>query len=105
MQSTHSFTLLIDFATTQGGVRIPEGSAINLPLAHITANDPRWAGASGDMDPAVFNPERMLSREGRKKGDLMPFGHAGRHCLGVHLVSNDAACLPACLLFSVRVIA
>jgi hypothetical protein len=64
------------------GYRIPDATPINLGLHTAAQQDPRWAGAEGDLAPHVFNPGRMLTPEGQKQGWLMPFGAGPRFCLG-----------------------
>jgi hypothetical protein len=34
--------------------------------------------AAGDTDPARFNPDRLMTPEGQKTGQLMPFGAGAR---------------------------
>lgn len=56
--------------------QVPEGKLLMLPLKYLSAHDPRFA----DHDPDAFIPERMLSPEAQKAGDLMPFGYGPRYC-------------------------
>jgi cytochrome P450 len=72
-----------------GGHAVPAGTAISIPLAYVSAHDPRWAGATGDLAPEVFNPDRMLRPEGRAPGDQMPFGYGSRYCLGAYLAQAE----------------
>ncbi|KAI8475392.1 MAG: cytochrome P450 [Monoraphidium minutum] len=74
-----------------GGALVKEGDVIAVPLGRLARRDPRWESeAPGSaLDPAAFNPARMLTPEGRRPGDMMPFGHGGRHCLGVHLATAE----------------
>jgi cytochrome P450 len=72
-----------------GGHAIAKGTPISIPLAHVTANDPRWAGAAGDLAPERFNPERFLQPEARTPGDQMPFGYGSRYCLGAYLAQAE----------------
>jgi cytochrome P450 len=72
-----------------GGHVVKEGSVIAIPMAHVARHDPRWAGATGDLAPERFNPERMLQRDGRTPGDQMPFGYGPRYCLGAYLAQAE----------------
>ncbi|KIY92316.1 hypothetical protein MNEG_15646 [Monoraphidium neglectum] len=72
-----------------GGYKVTKGQQLLVPLGHVSRSDPRWAGETGDLSPEVFNPERMLTPEGQKPGWQVPFGHGGRHCLGVHLANAE----------------
>lgn len=60
------------------GFGVPAGTEFTLPLYYLAATDERWLGKTGDVDPAVFNPDRMLTPEGAKQGTQMPFGHGPR---------------------------
>lgn len=33
---------------------------------------------AGDMDPVKFNPDRLMTPEGQRPGQLMPFGAGAR---------------------------
>jgi hypothetical protein len=49
-----------------------------LPLKYLAANDERWVHESGELSPDAFVPERMMSTEAQKTGDLLPFGYGPR---------------------------
>lgn len=53
-----------------------------VPFTYFAQHDPRWAEATGELDPASFHPERLMTKEGAKPGWLMPFGHGPRFCIG-----------------------
>jgi cytochrome P450 len=72
-----------------GGYVIPAGSMVQLPLTDMAKQDPRWAGAAGDLDPNTFNPDRMLTKEGAKPGWSIPFGHGPRFCVGYTLAMAE----------------
>jgi cytochrome P450 len=62
-----------------GGYQVPAGSLVQVPLTYLAEHDPRWAGqVGGPLDPAAFNPDRMMGKEGAKPGWVMPFGHGPR---------------------------
>jgi cytochrome P450 len=61
-----------------GGYRVPEGTRLYTSFLHVSKNDPRWRDAGGDLNPMVFNPERMMTPEGQKQGWQMPFGYGPR---------------------------
>ncbi|DBB10930.1 hypothetical protein WJX82_007943 [Trebouxia sp. C0006] len=66
-----------------GGYTIPKGYNIQLELWKVLEDDPRWAeGASPEMLPSKFNPNRWLSEEGRRQGSWIPFGSGPRMCVG-----------------------
>jgi cytochrome P450 len=60
------------------GYTVPQGKQLLLPLKYLSAQDSRWSKKTGDVSPDAFVPERMLTPEGQKAGDLMPFGHGAR---------------------------
>jgi cytochrome P450 len=60
------------------GYTVPAGKALLLPLKFLAANDGRWAGEAGELAPERFVPQRMLTPEGQKAGDLLPFGYGPR---------------------------
>lgn len=60
------------------GYSVPAGKQLLLPLKYLSAHDPRWEDATGEWSPDAFVPERMLTPEGLKAGDLMPFGYGSR---------------------------
>lgn len=64
-----------------GGYRVPAGKWLLLPLKWLASRDARWVDAEGGLAPDRFCPERMLTPEGLKPGDLMPFGHGPRCAL------------------------
>lgn len=74
-----------------GGHKVEAGTMIYLPLHHLTNQDPRWQGATGDMDPTRFNPDRWLTPApaGVSTTDFA-FGHGPRFCLGYHLAMCEA---------------
>ncbi len=52
-----------------------QGSKIGVPLTWLAKNEPRWANITeGPMAHNVFNPDRLLTEEGKQQGWLMPFG-------------------------------
>lgn len=60
------------------GYTVPAGKQLLLPLKYLSANDSRWSSDTGDWSADAFVPERMLTPEGQKGGDLMPFGFGAR---------------------------
>ena len=60
------------------GHRIPQGTNILIPVEYMTKHDPRWVDGTGELDPWVFNPERMMAPEAAKPGWQMPFGYGPR---------------------------
>jgi hypothetical protein len=64
------------------GHKVEAGTPINVAFYTAARADPRWADATGDLDPARFNPARMLTPEGQKQGWQMPFGFGPRFCVG-----------------------
>ncbi|KAA6428847.1 MAG: hypothetical protein FRX49_00957 [Trebouxia sp. A1-2] len=59
------------------------GYNIQLELWKVLEDDPRWThGASPEMPPSKFNPNRWLSEEGRRTGSWIPFGSGPRMCVG-----------------------
>lgn len=70
---------LRDFSLS--GYTVPAGKQLLLPLKYLSAHDPRWAGSSSSTDEwsaDEFVPERMLTAEGQKPGDLLAFGYGAR---------------------------
>ncbi|WIA16755.1 hypothetical protein OEZ85_013407 [Tetradesmus obliquus] len=72
-----------------GGYGVPAGTNVLLPLRTLAETDPRWLHSPGDMAPAAFNPDRMMTPEGAKPGQLMPFGGGARYCLGAALAMAE----------------
>eukprot|EP00775_Hariotina_reticulata_P013035 gene13035-13164_t len=72
-----------------GQYQVPEGMHMLLPMHQVARTDPRWASSTGDLDPARFNPERMMTPEGQKPGAQVPFGWGNRYCLGVYLAMAE----------------
>lgn len=73
-----------------GEYLIPAGQPTMVALNYVLRTDPRWQGATGDLSPDKFYPERFLSEEGKAQGSQIPFG-AGRHtCLGMALALAEA---------------
>ena len=60
------------------GYLVPAGKQLLLPLKYLSAHDARWEGTTGECTPSAFVPERMLTADGQKHGDLMPFGYGAR---------------------------
>jgi cytochrome P450 len=60
------------------GYKVPEGKLLMLPLKHLATRDARWAHETGELSPDAFVPERMMTPEGQKTGDLLPFGYGPR---------------------------
>ncbi|WIA32262.1 hypothetical protein OEZ86_003108 [Tetradesmus obliquus] len=81
-----------------GGYMVPKDTPILLPLHHLAVNDARWAGQTGQEDPASFHPERMLTEEGRQPGAQMPFGSGPRFCLGERLAMAEMKVVLALLM-------
>lgn len=87
------------------GYSVPAGKQLLLPLKYISARDSRWFDVHGPLSPDAFVPERMLTSEGLKAGDLLPFGYGTRYvvkhgravrvhrCMDEALQSINAACL------------
>lgn len=71
------------------GYSVPAGKQLLLPLKYLSAHDPRWEDATGEWSPDAFAPERMLTPEGLKAGDLMPFGYGSRW-VGVRCTSSQS---------------
>jgi hypothetical protein len=65
------------------GYKVPQGKLLMLPLKHLSARDGRWAAETGELSPDAFVPERMLTPEGQKTGDLLPFGYGPRWVVSV----------------------
>jgi cytochrome P450 len=49
----------------------------------------RWAGASGELDPARFNPARWLAPEGAAQGAQLALGAGRRSCVGAALAQAE----------------
>lgn len=72
-----------------GGVEIPEGSLVLIPI-HAMHHDPRvWDNPEG------FDPERW---DGRPTGVWMPFGAGPRKCIGSHFAMLELRIALATLL-------
>ncbi|KAF6259721.1 cytochrome P450 [Scenedesmus sp. NREL 46B-D3] len=82
-----------------GGYGVPAGTNLLLPLRTLAEQDPRWASSTGELDPAAFNPDRMMEPEGAKQGQLMPFGGGARYCLGAALAMAE---MKTCLALLAR---
>lgn len=60
------------------GYHVPAGKLLMLPLKHLATRDERWSHETGELSPDAFVPERMMTPEGQKTGDLLPFGYGAR---------------------------
>lgn len=93
---------------TLEGYTVPAGKQLLLPLKYLAAHDPRWHGQEQPQErgagaesccwpPDAFVPERLLTQEGQKSGDLMPFGWGAR-CVaasGAGVNKRSTACMAA----------
>lgn len=73
-----------------GPWRIPSGSSLFVSLAYMARHDPRWSAPKdvpaevaeqhswGPWPREEFNPDLLLTEEGKKPGWLMPFGYGNR---------------------------
>lgn len=77
------------------GYKVPEGKLLMLPLKHLATRDERWAHETGELSPDAFVPERMMTPQGQKTGDLLPFGYGPRYCLGAGLAMVEMKVLLA----------
>eukprot|EP00879_Flechtneria_rotunda_P007705 GHRR01008078.1.p1 GENE.GHRR01008078.1~~GHRR01008078.1.p1 ORF type:complete len:426 (+),score=141.85 GHRR01008078.1:697-1974(+) len=78
-----------------GEYAVPKDMHLLLPLKYLAETDPRWVNETGDLHPAVFHPDRMMTPEGQKPGQQMPFGHGSRYCLGANLAMAEMKVLLA----------
>lgn len=60
------------------GYKVPAGKMLILPLKYLSANDARWVNEAGELSPDAFVPERMMTADAQKTGDLLPFGYGPR---------------------------
>lgn len=60
------------------GYQVPKDKLLILPLKYLTATDERWVHETGDLAPEAFVPERMMTPEAQKTGNLMVFGYGPR---------------------------
>jgi len=63
------------------GYMVPAGKMLILPLKYLSANDARWVNEAGELSPEAFVPERMMTADAQKAGDLLPFGYGPRCAL------------------------
>jgi cytochrome P450 len=81
-----------------GPYKLEAGQSAWVGMTHIIKSDPRWEGATGDMSPTAFNPERFLTPEGMETGAQLVFGAGARACLGERLAWADIKVLLATLM-------
>jgi cytochrome P450 len=74
-----------------GGVSIPAGSQIIIPIFAIHRHRKLWT------DPDRFDPDRFLPRAeaGRPRTQYMPFGGGPRVCIGAQFAMTEATALLA----------
>ncbi|KAI8474382.1 MAG: cytochrome P450 [Monoraphidium minutum] len=83
-----------------GGYKVTKGTTLYLPLARISALDPRWADEAGELAPGAFNPDRWLmptAGAGPANDHQMPFGFGPRYCLGAPLAFVESKAFLALL--------
>jgi cytochrome P450 len=81
-----------------GPYKLEAGQSAWVGINHVLKTDPRWEGATGDMAPTAFNPDRFLTPEGRESGAQLVFGAGARACLGERLAWADIKVLLATLM-------
>ncbi|XP_063595069.1 uncharacterized protein LOC134772015 [Penaeus indicus] len=77
-----------------GGVTIPSGVNVTVPVWHIHHDPALWP------DPEKFDPDRFLPemKKGRPSLAWMPFGAGPRNCIGIRFARLEAKLALATLL-------
>ncbi|XP_069132176.1 LOW QUALITY PROTEIN: cytochrome P450 3A8-like [Argopecten irradians] len=65
--------------TVIGGIRIPAGLSIGIPIYCIHHDPDNWE------DPDKFIPERFAGKDNHDPLNFLPFGYGPRNCVGMRL--------------------
>lgn len=85
-------------ATTLGGVAVPKGKPVYVPVYAIHRHEKLWSR------PDVFDPDRFEPERARKipRGAYLPFGAGPRICIGAAFAYVEAQTILATLIRRLR---
>ncbi|CAD6216956.1 unnamed protein product [Miscanthus lutarioriparius] len=79
-----------------GGIRVPEGAILTIPIATIHRDKEVWGDAAGEFKPERF--ENGVTRAAKYPNALLSFSSGPRSCIGQNFAMIEAKAVVAMIL-------
>lgn len=79
-----------------GGVKVPEGTVLSIPIATIHRDEELWGEDAGEFDPLRF--ENGVMRAAKHPNALLSFSSGPRSCIGQNFAMIEAKAVVAMIL-------